>query len=49
MTFDESDPLEGSSSTPTYIDPQMGREEEVEDEEEDICDEFVDLGMKEDY
>ena len=43
VTFDDSDPLEGSSSTPADIDPQM-----VEEEEEERSDEFVDLGMEED-
>ena len=43
MSFDDSDPLEGSSSTPTDIDPQM-----VEEEEEESSDEFVDSGMEED-
>ena len=46
VTFDDSDPLEGSSSTPVDLDPQMGGEEE---EEEDSSDEFVDSGMEEDY
>ena len=46
VTFDDSDPGEGSSSTPTNIDPQMGGEEE---EEEESSDEFVDSGMEEDY
>ena len=45
MTFDDSDPLEGSSSTPADIDPQMGGEEE---EEEESSDEIVDSGMEED-
>ena len=45
MTFDDSDPLEGSSSTPTDIDPIMVEEEE---EEEERRDEFVDSGMEED-
>ena len=44
MTFDDSDPLERSSSTPADIDPIM-----VEEEEES-SDEFVDSGMEdEDY
>ena len=43
VTFDDSDPLEGSSSTPAYIDPIM-----VEEEEEESSDEFVDSGMEED-
>ena len=47
MNFDDSDLLEGSSSTPADIDPQMGGEEEEEEEESN--DEFVDSGMKEDY
>ena len=47
VTFDDSDPLEGSSSTPADIDPQMVEEEE-EEEEEDNSDEFVDSGMEED-
>ena len=42
VTFDDSDPLEGSSSTPANIDPQMVEEEEVS------SDEFVDSGMEED-
>ena len=45
VTFDDSDPLEGSSSTSTDLDPQMGREEE----EEESSDEFVDSCMEEDY
>ena len=51
INLDDSDPLEGSSSTPTDIDPQMGgeEEEEEEDEEEESSDEFVDSGMEEDY
>ena len=40
-TFDDSDPLEGSSSTPANIDPIMV--------EEESNDEFVDSGMEEDY
>ena len=47
MTFDDCDPLEGSSSTPTNNDPQMVEEEE-EEEEEESNDEFVDSGMEED-
>ena len=43
VTFDDSDPLEGSSSTPPDIDPQM-----VEEKEEESSDEFVDSGMEED-
>ena len=46
VTFDGSDPLEGSSSTPAYIDPIMVEEEE--EEEEESSDEFVDSGMEED-
>ena len=42
VSFDDSDPLEGSSSTPADIDPIM-----VEEEEES-SDEFVDSGMEED-
>ena len=42
VTFDDSDPLEGSSSTPADIDPQM------DEEEEESSDEFVDSGMEED-
>ena len=49
VTFDDSDSLEWSSSTPTDIDPQMGGEEEEELEEEERSDEFVDSGMEEDY
>ena len=45
VTFDDSDPLEGSSSTPADIDPRMVEEEE---EEEESNDEFVDSGMEED-
>ena len=49
MTFDDSDPLEGSSSTPIDIDPRMGGEEkEEEEEEEESSDEFVDSSMEED-
>ena len=49
MTFDDSDPLEGSSSTPIDIVPQMVQEEEEEEnEEEESSDEFVDSGMEED-
>ena len=40
VTFDDSDPLEGSSSTPADIDPIM-----VEEEEES-SDEFVDSSME---
>ena len=43
VTFDNSDPLEGSSSTPADNDPIM-----VEEEEEESNDEFVDSGMEED-
>ena len=39
MTFDDSDALEGSSSTPADIDPQMV--------EEESSDEFVDSSMEE--
>ena len=46
VTFDDSDPLEGSSSTPTDIDPQMIEEEGEEEESSDV---FVDPGMEEDY
>ena len=50
VAFDESDPLKGSSSTPTDIDPHMGGEEEEEEEEEEESSyEFVDSGMEEDY
>ena len=45
VTFDDSDPLEGSSSTLVDIDPQIVKEEE---EEEESSDEFVDSGMEED-
>ena len=44
VTFDDSDPLEGSSSTPADIDPRTVEEEE----EEESSDEFVDSGMEED-
>ena len=44
VTFDDSNHLEGSSSTPADIDPQMVEEEE----EGESSDEFVDLGMEED-
>ena len=47
VMFDDSDPLEGSSSTPAYLDPQMGGEEK--EEEEETNDEFGDSGMEEDY
>ena len=47
VTFDDSEPLEGSSSTPADIDLQMV-EEEQEEEEEEGSDEFVDSGMEED-
>ena len=46
VSFDDSDLLEGSSSTPTDIDPQVVEEEE--EEEEESSDEFVDSGMEED-
>ena len=49
VTFDDSDPLEGSSSTPADIDPRMGGEEEEEEKEEESSDEFVDSDMEEDY
>ena len=42
VTFEDSDSLEGSSSTPTDIDPIMVLEEEENN------DEFVDSGMEED-
>ena len=45
ITFDDGDPMEGSSSTPTNADCQMGKEEK----EEESSDEFVDSGMEEDY
>ena len=46
ITFDDSDPLEGSSSTLVDANPEMGREaEEKDDEEESI----VDSCMEEDY
>ena len=45
VTFDDSDPMEGSSSTPADIDSQMDEEEE----EEESSDEFVDSGMEKDY
>ena len=46
VTFDDIDPLEGSSSTPTDIDPQMVEEEE----EEESSNEFVYSFMEdEDY
>ena len=43
--------MEGSSSTLADADRQMGRQEEEEEEEEENQgrDEFVDLGMEEDY
>ena len=42
--------MEGSSSTPTDADHQIGREEEEEEEEEGQgSDEFVDSGMEEHY
>ena len=44
ITFDDGDPIKGSSSTPTDVDRQMGREEE-----EEGSDEFVDSSMEEDY
>ena len=44
VTFDDSDPLEGSPSTPADIDPHMVEEEE----EEESIDDFGDLGMEED-
>ena len=47
ITFDDVDPMEESSSTPTDVDHKMGREEEKEEEEEG-SDEFVDSSM-EDY
>ena len=56
VTFDNSDHMEGSSSTVADADHQMGREEEEGEEEEDQgrgrgSDEYVDvdLGMEEDY
>ena len=43
--------MEGSLSTPTDVDHQMGREEEEEEKEEEGqgSDEFVDSSMEEDY
>ena len=53
ITFDDSDRMEGSSSTATDADHQMGREEEGEEDEDRGRgnDEYVDvdLGMEEDY
>ena len=43
VTFDDGDPLEGSSSTPA----NANRQEEEEDKEE-RSDEFVDSSMEED-
>ena len=49
VTFDDSDCLEGSSSTPADADSHMGKEEEEEEKDEKKRgDEFVDSGM-EDY
>ena len=45
-TFDDSEPVEGSSSTQPNVDPHMVEEEE--EEEEETTDEFVDSSM-EDY
>ena len=56
VTFDDSDRIEGSSSTAADADHQIGREEEEGDEDEDQgrrrgSDEYVDVdsGMEEDY
>ena len=52
VTFDDNDRMEGSSSTAIDADHQMGREEEEGEEDEDQgsgSDEYVDLGMEEDY
>ena len=54
ITFDDSDRIEGSSSTAADADRQMGREEEEGEEDEDRgrgSDEYVDVdsGMEEDY
>ena len=52
VTFDDSDRIEGSSSTSVDADCQMGREEEEGEEDEDRgsgSDEYVDSGMEEDY
>ena len=50
VTFDDGDPMEGSSSTPTDADCQMYKEEEVDEEEEGSeVDEYVDSGMEDDY
>ena len=46
VKFDDSDPLDWSSSSPTDIDPQTVEEEK---KEEESSDEFVDSGMEEDY
>ena len=48
VTFDDGDSLEGSSSTPTDVDPRMDREIEEGNEEKSNGD-FVDSGMEEDY
>ena len=52
VTFDESDRMEGSSSTAGDAGHQMGREEDEGEEDEDQgSDEYVDVdsGMEEDY
>ena len=56
VTFDESDRMEGSSSTAGDAGHQMGREEEEGEEDEDQgrgrgSDEYVDVdsSMEEDY
>ena len=52
ITFDDSDRIEGSSSTVANADRQMGREEDEGKEDEDRgrgSDEYVDSGMEEDY
>ena len=54
VTYDDSDRIEGSSSTAADADRQMGREEEEGEEDEDRgrgSDEYVDVdsGIEEDY
>jgi hypothetical protein len=51
VTFDDGDPLEGPSSTPTDADRGKGIsiEDEEEGDEKDNSDNFVDSGMEEDY
>jgi hypothetical protein len=49
ITFDDGDPLEGSSSTPTHANLVLYIEEEDGGESSGSGDDFVDSNMEEDY